>query len=136
MSKSDPDPKATVFLTDTDKQIEKKIKSAVTDSGNEVSYEESKPGVVNLINIQSALTGQSPEQIVERYAGKMYGHLKLDTAEVVIQAVAKVRDEAERLMADRVELDRILRRGAEKARVRASATLSDVYDALGFVARA
>ncbi len=135
MSKSDPDPKATIFLTDTDKQISKKIKSAVTDSGSEVTYDPAKPGVKNLIDIQSALLRQAPETVVERYAGKLYGHLKVDTAEVVVSALGPVRDEAERLLADKAELDRILQRGAEKARARAQRTLMAVYDALGFVPR-
>ncbi len=133
MSKSDPNPKATVFLTDTNKQIEKKIKGAVTDSGSEVTYEESKPGIVNLINIQSALTGRAPEEVVADYAGKMYGHLKVDTAEIVVQYLAPVRDEAQRLMDDRSELERVLEAGARKARTRAQETLANVYDALGFV---
>ncbi len=135
MSKSDSDPKATIFLTDTNKQIEKKIKSAVTDSGSEISYDEGKPGVHNLLQIQSALTGVSPQELAAGYVGKMYGHLKVDTAEIVVNALAPIRDEAARLMADREELDRLLRVGAEKARERARKTLSSVYDAVGFVPR-
>jgi tryptophanyl-tRNA synthetase len=132
MSKSDPDPKATVWLTDTDKQIQKKIKSAVTDSGTEISYDPAKPGIKNLIDIQCALTGEAPEALVERYVGKMYGHLKVDTADVVVGAVAPIRDEAQRLMNDRAELDRLLKRGAERARERAAKTLATVYEAIGF----
>lgn len=135
MSKSDPDPKATIYLTDTNKQIEKKIKSAVTDSGSEVTYGDDKPGVKNLIDIQSALLGIPPEDVARRYAGKMYGHLKAETAEVVIEAVSPVRDGAERLMSDRGELDRLLARGASKAKERAQVTLRRVYDALGFIPR-
>lgn len=131
MSKSDPNPKATIFLTDTNKEIEKKFKSAVTDSGAEVSYEDSKPGVVNLIQIQAALTGEAPEQVVARYVGKMYGHLKTETADIVINALAPIRDEADRILGDRAELERIMRIGALKARERARQTLADVYDAIG-----
>ncbi len=134
MSKSDPDPKATIFLTDSDKQIAKKIKSAVTDSGSEITYDAGKPGVKNLIDIQSALLREAPEVIVERYVGKMYGHLKVDTAEVVTNAIGPVRDGAERLLADRGELDRLLKIGAEKARSRARSRMAQVYDALGFIA--
>ncbi len=132
MSKSDPDPKATVFLTDTDKQIQKKIKSAVTDSGTEVTYDDDKPGIRNLIDIQCALLGEQPEALVARYAGKMYGHLKVDTADVVVNAIAPVRDEAARLMDDRAELDRLLQVGATRARQRASKTLAKVFEAVGF----
>lgn len=135
MSKSDADPKATIYLTDTNKQIEKKIKSAVTDSGSEIGYSDDKPGLKNLIDIQSALLGEAPEDVVKRYAGKMYGHLKVDTAQVVVEALAPVRDETERLMTDRAELERLLARGADKARERAQVTLHRVYEALGFVPR-
>lgn len=133
MSKSDPDPKATVFLTDDDKTIMKKLKSAVTDSGNEVTYGDDKPGIKNLLQIQCALTGESADQVVARYVGKMYGHLKQETADLIIGAVGPIRDEAQRVLDDRAELDRILARGAEKARHRASPTLEAVRRAVGFI---
>ena len=133
MSKSDPDPKATIFLTDSDKAIVKKVKSAVTDSGTEITFTDDKPGIKNLLQIQCALSGASADELVARYAGKMYGHLKADTAELVVSTVGPVRDEANRVLADRGELDRILRLGAEKARSRASVTLDRVCNALGFV---
>lgn len=133
MSKSDEDPNASVFLSDTNDQIIKKIKRAVTDSGSEVTYEDSKPGVKNLLTIQAAITGKSPADLVTSYAGKMYGHLKVETAEIVAQAVAPIRDRAEEFMQDKAYLDKILRKGAEKARLRAAATLSQVYDRIGFI---
>ncbi|MDD9939980.1 MAG: tryptophan--tRNA ligase [Myxococcales bacterium] len=133
MSKSDPNPKSTVFLTDTNKQIEKKIKGAVTDSGSEVTYQDDKPGVRNLIDLQCALTGQSPDSVLPQYVGKQYGHLKQDTAAVVVEAVAPVRDEVARLMADKGSLDAVLKKGADRARERAARTLARVYDRLGFV---
>jgi tryptophanyl-tRNA synthetase len=135
MSKSDTDPKATVFLTDTNKQIQQKIKSAVTDSGSEVTYSTDKPGIKNLLDIQAALLGEQPEKLVERYVGKMYGHLKQETADVVVAALAPVRDAAEELLAERTELERILAAGAHKARERAEVTLSRVREAIGFVPR-
>jgi tryptophanyl-tRNA synthetase len=135
MSKSDPNPKATIFVTDTDKEIERKVKGAVTDSGSDVSYDESKPGVVNLINIQAALLGKAPLEVAQGYVNKQYGHLKVDTAEVVVQALRPIRDEAERLLADLSHLDEVMASGAEKAAARAELTLSSVYDALGFVRR-
>lgn len=135
MSKSDPDPNATIFVTDTDAQIRKKLKRAVTDSGTEITYADDKPGVRNLLQIQSALTGRSPADLVEAYAGKQYGHLKVDTAELVVQAIGPIRDEAERMVAEPGYLDGQLRRGAERARERAQQTLARVYDRLGFVPR-
>jgi tryptophanyl-tRNA synthetase len=133
MSKSDTDPKATIFLTDDNAVISKKFKSAVTDSGSEIVYDDAKPGIKNLIQIQCAFSGETAEQVVQRYVGKMYGHLKVETADLVIATIGPIRDEANRLMGDVAELDRILRRGAEKARQRAATTLAKVRQAIGFV---
>lgn len=133
MSKSDPNPKASIFLTDSDKTIEKKLKAAVTDSGSVVEYTPDKPGIVNLLNIQAALLGKEPATLAASYAGKLYGHLKIDTAALVVENVSRVRNEVDRLMTDRSELDRVLALGADKARRRARQTLQTVYDAVGFV---
>src|SRR5262249_33622442 len=100
MSKSDPDANATGFVTDSDDTIRKKVKSAVTYSGSEITFEDSKPGVKNLITIQSAITGKSADEIVASYAGKMYGHLKVDTAEIIVSAVAPIRKKVDELLAD------------------------------------
>lgn len=135
MSKSDSDPKATIFLTDDDKTITKKLKSAVTDSGSEITYADDKPGIKNLIQIQCALSGESADQVVARYVGKMYGHLKIETADLIIATMGPIRDEADRLLADRAELDRVLKAGAEKARQRATKTLDKVRAAVGFAPR-
>jgi len=133
MSKSDPDPHATIFLNDSDDLITKKIKRAVTDSGSEITWDDEKPGVKNLISIQCAITGKKPEQIVAEYAGKMYGHLKLGTAEVVVEAVRPVRTRIQELLADKAYLDQVLARGSEKARERAQKTLNEVYRRVGFL---
>lgn len=135
MSKSDPDPHATIFLDDSDDTIMKKVKRAVTDSGSEITYEDSKPGVKNLIGIQAALTGKHPDVIVGEYAGKMYGHLKVGTGELLCEKIGPIRDRVAELMADRAYLDGLLRAGAEKARARAQATLGKVYERVGFVGR-
>lgn len=133
MSKSDADPKATIFLTDSNKEIEKKLKSAVTDSGTEITYTAEKPGIKNLIDIQASLLGEEPSSVVARYVGKMYGHLKVETAEVVVSKLGPIRTETDRLLADKTELERILKRCAEKARGRAQQTIRKVYEAIGFV---
>ncbi len=136
MSKSDPDENATVYLTDSDDTLRKKFKRAVTDSGSEIRFdEETKPGVSNLLTIQSALTGKTIPEIEASYQGKMYGHLKVETAEIVVQAIAPIRNETDRLMADTRHLEAIMAKGAEKARERAEVTLTRVYDRLGFVKR-
>ena len=135
MSKSDPDENASIFLDDTDKKIRKKIRSAVTDSGSEVAYDADKPGIRNLIEIQSALREETPAQVVARYEGKQYGHLKVDTGDLVADTLGPVRDEIDRIMADRGELQRIIDVGAQRARERASVTLSAACNALGLAPR-
>lgn len=133
MSKSDPDPNASVFLSDSDDVIRKKIKRAVTDSGSEITDDDSKPGVKNLLSIQSAITGTPIASLVSQYAGKQYGHLKVDTAEIVVQALSPLRSEAERLYNERTHLEKILAQGAEKARQKAGQTLKRAYDRIGLL---
>lgn len=136
MSKSDTDHSATIFLSDEDEAIRKKFKKAVTDSGSEITFDvENKPGVSNLLTIQSAVTGKSIDELVTSYAGKQYGHLKLETAEIAIECVRPIRDEYRKLLGDKKHLDAIFRKGAEQARQRAEKTLTRVKDALGFIAR-
>ena len=136
MSKSDPDLNATVFLDDTDDQIRKKMKRAVTDSGGEIKFDfATQPGVSNLLSIQSAITEKSIETLVAEYAGKQYGYLKVDTAEIVVQKVGPLRQEVERLMTDKTYLDGILKSGADRARTRAQITLKRLYDRVGFLPR-
>ncbi len=133
MSKSDPDPGSAVYLNDSDDQILKKIKRAVTDSGTEITYETDKPGIKNLIDIQAAILNKTPGEIVAAYAGKQYGHLKVDTAEIVAKTIGVIRDRTEELVADKAYLDSVLRIGAERARKIAQKTLRTVYDKIGFV---
>lgn len=138
MSKSDEDQNATVFLSDSDDTIMKKIKRAVTDSGTEIVFapeREEKAGVTNLISIQAAITGKTPQAIVDSYAGKQYGHLKVGTAEIVVECLRPLRDKYQQLLADKGELGRILARGATAAEERAEQTMLKVRDALGFVGR-
>jgi tryptophanyl-tRNA synthetase len=136
MSKSDENEKNFVSIIDDAKKIEKKIKSAATDSGSEITYDvENKPGVANLLTIYSVLSGKTIEQLEKDYQGKMYGHLKVDLAEVVIQKLKPAREKYDELMKNRDYLDQLLRSGAEKAAARAEATTKKVYDAVGLISR-
>jgi tryptophanyl-tRNA synthetase len=135
MSKSVSTDMGAVFLSDTSKEIEKKFKRAVTDSGTEISYSEEKPGIKNLIDIQSAITGKAIDQIVSEYHGKMYGHLKVDTANIVINELQPLQERTQRLLSDKGELQRMLKVGAEKAASKAEDSLKKVYHAIGFVPR-
>ncbi|WP_243385719.1 tryptophan--tRNA ligase [Bacillus kexueae] len=131
MSKSDPNQKAFISLLDEPKQIEKKIKSAVTDSEGIVRYDkENKPGVSNLLSIYSILGNISIEELEAKYEGKGYGEFKADLAEVVVNALAPLQEKYHQLM-NSDELDEILDRGAEKANFVASKMLKKMENAMG-----
>lgn len=131
MSKSDPNQKATIRILDTPKQIEKKIKSSVTDSEGIVSFDtENKPGVSNLLTIESALSGTTIPELVAKYEGKGYGDFKASVAEAIINHLAPIQQRYEQLL-NSPELDSILDRGAEKANQLANETLVKMEAAMG-----
>lgn len=131
MSKSDDNQTATVYLLDTPKDIEKKIKRAQTDSDNAVRYDrEAKPGISNLMDIFAALTDKSHEEIEKAYAGQGYGTFKKDVAEATISVLEPIQKRYAELI-DTPELDVILTKGAEKAREKASKTYETVTKAMG-----
>ena len=135
MSKSASSPGGIVEMLDDPKVSAKKIRSAVTDSGTEVRFDEAeKPGISNLLTIYSALTGTSIPDLEKTYDGRGYGDFKKDLADVVVEFVTPFRDRTLELLDDRAQLDAILRTGAEKAGAVAERTLADVYDRVGFVA--
>jgi tryptophanyl-tRNA synthetase len=112
----------------------KKIKSAVTDTGREVIYdEETKPGISNLMTIYSAVTGNSIDAIQSEFLGKGYGDFKGAVADATVEYLRPLRDRALELLKDEAELIRILEKGADKARILASKTLKDAYQALGIL---
>ncbi|WP_329564782.1 tryptophan--tRNA ligase [Kitasatospora sp. NBC_01266] len=135
MSKSASSAKGLVNLLDDAKLSAKKFKSAVTDTDTVVSYdEEKKAGVSNLLRIHAALSGQSIEQLVAHFEGKMYGALKTELAELFSQWVVPFQERTKTYLDDPAELDRVLAVGAEKARAVAAETLATVYDRIGFIA--
>ncbi|HRO68598.1 MAG TPA: tryptophan--tRNA ligase, partial [Pseudobdellovibrionaceae bacterium] len=120
MSKSDEVEKNFVAVIEDPKSIEKKIKSAATDSGSEIRFDpEMKPGISNLLSIYSVLSGKSMAQLEADYAGKMYGHLKVDLAELVVETLRPAREHYLELMKNRDHLDQLLADGAARAQVRA-----------------
>ena len=133
MGKSNSASGGAVYLNDSPKEILKKIKKATTDSGTEVTLSDDKPGVKNLLTIQSAITGKSIEDILPTYEGKMYGHLKVETAEIVVEELRPIQERTQELLNDKAELARILADGAEKAAEHAEKTLSRVYAKIGFI---
>ena len=134
MSKSASSPDGIVDLLDDPKASAKKIRSAVTDSETEVRFDRgAKPGVSNLLTIYSALTGDSVEALVEKYAGRGYGDLKGDLAEVVVEFVTPFRTRTLELLDDPASSTRSCAAGAERANEVAERTLADVYERVGFV---
>ncbi|AMY24564.1 Tryptophan--tRNA ligase [Rhodococcoides fascians] len=134
MSKSSSNPAGIVNILDDPKVSAKKIRSAVTDNERDIVFDpENKAGVSNLLVIQSALSGKSIDNLVAGYAGKGYGDLKSDTADVLTEFVVPLRERMDGFMSDVAELDRLLAVGADRAREVASRTLAQVYDRVGFL---
>jgi len=134
MSKSSASPAGVIDILDPTDINVKKIKSAVTDTGKEVKFDEkNKPGFSNLLSIHSALSGRSISDIEAEFAGKGYGDFKGAVADVVTAYFAPVREKTMELLTDEAALLTILDEGSQKARDVASVTLAKVYSALGLV---
>lgn len=130
MSKSANSEAGLVYLLDDPAAVVKKFKRAVTDSDNEVRFDrETKPGVSNLLEILAACTGDAPLALAERYS--QYGPLKGDTGEAVVELLRPIQARYHELMADPAELQALLRKGADKARTVAAATLARAQAAIG-----
>jgi tryptophanyl-tRNA synthetase len=121
----------TVYVLDEPKAIEKKLKSAVTDSGSEVRRDPEKPGVGNLIEILAAVRGVDPAAIESEFAQARYGEFKVAVAAAVVDYLAPVRERYARLRADEAALETILESGAQRARAIAASTLADVRERMG-----
>jgi len=134
MSKSAESVAGLIEILDTPEVNAKKIKSAVTDAGREIKFDEKeKPGVSNLLSIHSALTGQSVSELENHFAGKGYGDLKGEVADVVVEYLKPIREKTLELLADESHLLSILSNGAAKAHEVASTTLAKTYANLGLV---
>ena len=135
MSKSASSPAGIIEMLDDPRVSAKKIRSAVTDSDGDIRFDSAgKPGISNLLTIYSALTGEPITALEEQYAGRGYGDLKKDLAEVVVDFVTPFRERTLELLDDQAHLSAVLKSGAEQARAVATATLRDVYQRVGFVA--
>jgi tryptophanyl-tRNA synthetase len=132
MSTSVGSEQGTVHVLDEPKAIEKKIKSAVTDSGDEVRRAPDKPGVGNLIEILAAVRGSEPATIEAEFAQARYGELKGAVATAVVEYLTPVRERYAQLRGDEQALDAILDGGAARARAIAAETLADVRERMGF----
>jgi tryptophanyl-tRNA synthetase len=131
MSTTGGSPQGTVYVTEEPDAIVKKFRSAVTDSGSEVVRAPDKPGISNLIDILAAVRGSSPGEVEGSFNGSGYGAFKQAVADAVVEYLRPVRERYHELRADEPELERILERGAEKARAIAANTMVDVREMMG-----
>ncbi len=134
MSKSASSPNGIIELLEEPSRSAKKIKSAVTDTGREILYdEENKPGISNLLTIYAALTGRTIDELLEQYDGRGYGDLKKDLAEIVVEFVKPIQERTRTFLEDPGYLDKVLAIGADKARAVSAVTLAQAYQNIGFL---
>ena len=129
MSKSDDDPNGCVLLMDDADTVQKKFKRAVTDSGTEIRFDESRPAIHNLLEIYHLITGKSTSEVEDHFAGKGYAQLKGDLADVTIEFLRPIQQRVREITEDR--LDAILDQGRDKAKQVASQTLNRAFQMSG-----
>ncbi len=132
MSKSDENPNASIYLTDDRDTIIRKFKRAVTDSEAKILHREEQPGVSNLIEIYSACTGKSFEEVEKEFDGKGYGDFKLAVGETVADMLTPLQTRHAEILKDKAYLDGIVKNNAEKAQYYANKTLRKVQKKVGF----
>ena len=133
MSKSDPDVRSRLLLTDSADQVRKKIRSAVTDSERTVAYEwKTKPGISNLLELFSVATGHDVEELAAEYRDAGYGRFKMAAAEALVEYLRPVRERYEGM--DDAEVSRLMAEGAAEARRRAEISMATVWEAVGLSA--
>lgn len=133
MSKSDPNPKGTVYLTDEPNVIMKKFKSAVTDSEMSVRYADGKDGINNLMTIYSAVTGRDYQAIEDEFAGRGYGDFKKAVGEAVVAELEPVQKKYKELMNDKAYLQDCWTKGGEFAQRLSQRTLDKAMKKIGFL---
>ena len=134
MSKSDENVNATILLSDDKDAIMRKFKRAVTDSDGFVKYDvENKPGVSNLMGIYNVFTGKSFEEIEKEFEGQGYGVLKEAVGQAVVEGLAPIQGEYNRILSDKAYLESVMKDGAMKAQRYSQRILDKVYRKVGFV---
>jgi tryptophanyl-tRNA synthetase len=133
MSKSEENANGYILIMDPPEVIRKKVNRAVTDSLGIVEYNPEQPGVMNLMNILSSLTGLSYEQIEEKYKGQGYAQFKSDTAEAIIAELSPVQAKVKELLGDKTYLESIYKSGADKANYISMKTLRKMQKKIGFI---
>src|SRR4029078_1406713 len=129
MSKSDENLNGSIFLLDDADTVTKKIKRAVTDSGTDITFDETRPPITNLLTIYHLLTGKSQDESAAHFEGKGYGQFKTELAEVVVEFLRPFQERVKEYDDDALKSG--LTAGAEKARSIARSTLNNVYSKMG-----
>ncbi len=135
MSKSDENPNGSIYLMDDPDTIMRKCKRAVTDSEASVRYRDEQPGVKNLIDIYSACTNKTPEEVEKEFDGKGYGDFKMAVGESVVSILKPIQDRFAQLLQDKAYIDGIIKENGEKANYYALKTLRKVQKKVGFPER-
>ncbi len=136
MSKSDPSEKTRINMTDDADTIAKKIRKAKTDPDplpDNMDALADRPDARNLVNIYAALADITPQAVLDQHAGSLFGHFKVALSEVAVEKLSPISAEMSRLMDDKAEIDRILRRGADRAREITVPVLEKTYDIVGML---
>ena len=133
MSKSDGNLNNLIAILDTPDIIKKKIKRAVTDSGKDVKVEKSRPGISNLVNMYSLVTGTTVQAIEEQFEGKMYAEFKSELGDVTTDYLEPIQKKYAEISKDKTYLESVLANGAESAYYRARKTLTKVYRKVGLI---
>jgi tryptophanyl-tRNA synthetase len=129
MSKSDEDPHGRILMMDDADSVRRKFKRAVTDSGTEIRFDQSRPAIYNLLEIYHLMTGKSQQEVEEHFAGKGYAQLKGDLADATVEFLRPIQERVHEITDER--LDEILERGRAKASKIAGATMDQVYERVG-----
>jgi tryptophanyl-tRNA synthetase len=129
MSKSDDDPNGCVMLMDDDDTIQRKFKRAVTDSGTEIRFDQTRPAINNLLEIYHLITGKTQEEVEEHFAGKGYAQLKGHLADATIEFLKPIQQRVKDISDD--QLNQILQTGRDKAAAIAALTLKQVFNKVG-----
>jgi len=135
MSKSDENPNASIYLMDDTDTIMRKFKRAVTDSEACIAYRDEQPGLKNLIDIYSACTGKTAEEVVREFDGRGYGDFKMGVGEAVVSVLKPLQDRVKELEKDKAYIDSIIKNNAEKAQYFSNKTLRKVQKKVGFPER-
>jgi tryptophanyl-tRNA synthetase len=133
MSKSRGAESGTLLMLDSPEVVRKKVKTAVTDSGTDVRYDpEEKPGISNLIELMTVVTGEAIPDIEARYDGAGYGRFKEDVGDAIVELLRPIQQRYQEVRSDPAELERLLAVGADKARAASAPTLELMYERMGF----